>query len=139
MASRSHSMSPATLSESPALSANRLAVLFSSSSSDCFSIPSSALSKTVDKGGHGERLASAPGQLRPSPRLLGVSINRCCSDVLFEPVQLGFKTPDLLLDVFEFLQLSESVVHGGHPLDQYLKILDERAHPSKGGLERREP
>ncbi len=41
---------------------------------------------TVDKGGRSEQLASAPGQLRPSRRLLRVLIDHRCGDVLFEPV-----------------------------------------------------
>ena len=32
-----------------------------------------------------------------------------------------------------------SVLRCGHPPDQYLVMLDERIHPTEGGLEGREP
>ena len=95
--------------------------------------------KAVGKSGQGEQSASVPGQLSPSPRLLRISINRCCGNVLFELVKLGFETFNLLLDVFKFLGPSMSVVRGGHSLDRYLVMLDERVHSAKGGLEGREP
>ena len=95
--------------------------------------------KTVSKGGQGEQSASVPGQLCPSPRLLRIFINRCRTNVLFEPAKLGSKTFDLLLDVFKFLRPSMSVVRGDHPLDRYLVMLDERVHSAEGGLEGREP
>ena len=44
-----------------------------------------------------------PGQTFASIRLLGVSINRRGSDVLFEPLQLGNKILDLLLDILRML------------------------------------
>ena len=67
----------------------------------------------------------------PSPR---VSVDSCRSNVLFEPVQLGFEVLNLLLEIFELLQASVSVVRDGHQLDQYLVMLDERAHSTEGGL-----
>ena len=95
--------------------------------------------KTVGKSGRGEQSASVPGQLGPSLRLLRIFINRCRTDVLFEPVKLGSKTFDLLLDVFKFLGPPMSAVWRGHPLDRYLVMLDERVHSAEGGLEGREP
>ena len=49
------------------------------------------------------------------------------------------KTLNLLLDTFEFLRSSISVVHDGHALDRYLIMFDERGHSAEGGLEGREP
>ena len=95
--------------------------------------------KTVNKGWRGERSASVPGQLLASSCLLGVSIDSCCSDVPFEPFQLGFEILNLLPDILEFLRPSMSVVHDSNPLHRYLIMLDERVHPAEGGLERREP
>ena len=95
--------------------------------------------KTVSKSGQGEQLASVPGQLCPSLRLLRIFINRCRTNVLFEPVKLGSKTFNLVLDVFKFLGPSMSVVRSSHPLDRYLVMLDERVHSAEGGLEGREP
>ena len=59
--------------------------------------------KTVDKGRRGGRSANVPGQLFASPGLLGISVDSCRGDVLLEPVQLGPKILDLILDVFELL------------------------------------
>ena len=95
--------------------------------------------ETVGRGGCGDQLASVPGQLCPSPRLLGVSINGCRGNVSFEPLQLGLKTFNLLFDTFEFLRSSISVVHNNRKLDRYLIVFDERGHPAEGGLEGREP
>jgi len=80
-----------------------------------------------------------PGQLPTPICFLSVSIDRCRGDVLFEPIQLRYKFLGLLLDIFGVLERSVSVVCDGHSLDQYLIMLDERAHAAKGGLERREP
>lgn len=55
------------------------------------------VAKTFDKGEGGEQPASVLGQLFVSPRLLRVSVGGCRGGVLFEPVQLGFEIPDLLL------------------------------------------
>jgi len=77
---------------------------------------------------------SIPGQFFPSFRLPGVSVDSCRGNGLFEPVQLGFEVLNLLLEIFELLQASVSVVRDGHQLDQYLVMLDERAHPTEGGL-----
>ena len=88
--------------------------------------------KTVGKGGQGEQSASIPSQLCPSLRLLRIFINRCRGNVLFEPVKLGSKTFNLLLDVFKFLGPSMSVVRSSHPLDRYLVMLDERIHSAEG-------
>ena len=62
--------------------------------------------RVVSEGEQGGQLASAPGQLCSSSRLLGVSINRSCGNVQFEPVELGSKTFNLVLNVFEFLRCS---------------------------------
>jgi hypothetical protein len=59
-----------------------------------------------------------PGQPFASIRLLGVPID-CCSDVLFEPIQLGYKVLDLLLDVLRMLGASMSAARDSHPLHQY--------------------
>ena len=93
--------------------------------------------KRIDRGGWGERLTSVPGQLSPSSCFLRVS--GCRGNVSFEPVQLWLKTFDLLLDTFEFLRPPMSVVQDSRPLDRYLIMFDECAHPAKGGLEGREP
>ena len=90
---------------------------------------------TVGKGGWGEQSASAPGQLRPSPRFLRVATNRCCGNILLEPFELGFETFNLVLDIFKFLRAPMSVVHNSHPLDQYLVMFDKSVHSAKGGLE----
>ena len=66
--------------------------------------------KTVDKGGRGEQSANVPGQLFASPGLLGVSVDSCRCDFLLEPVQLGSKILDLVLDIFELLPLCVSAV-----------------------------
>ena len=73
-----------------------------------------------------------PGQPSPPFRLLGVSINRCHDDVLFEPIQLGYKILNLLLDIFGVLRTCALVVRGGNPLNPYLIMPDECAHPAKG-------
>ena len=109
MTSRSRSMSFTTSPESPALSTNRVVVPFANNSSDRLSISASALKDRL-KGRTGRAPASVPGQLCPSLRLLRVSINRCGGDGLFEPVQLGLKIFDPLLNVFEFLRSSVSCV-----------------------------
>ena len=82
---------------------------------------------------------SVPGQLCPPLCLLRVSINRCCGDGLFEPVELGFETFDPLFDVFEFLPPSPSVVYDSRLLAQYLVVLDECVHTAEGGLEGGKP
>jgi hypothetical protein len=87
----------------------------------------------------GEQSTSAPGQFFPSFRLPGVPVDGRRGNVLFEPVQLGFEVSYLLLQIFELLRVSVSVVCDGHQLDQYLIMLDERVHSTEGGLEGREP
>jgi len=86
-----------------------------------------------------EKLASIPGQ-SPAPfRLPRVSVDTGRGNVLFESVQMGSELFDLLLDIFEFLRASMSVVCGGHQMDRYLAMLDEGVHSTEGGLEGREP
>ena len=82
---------------------------------------------------------SAPGQFVASLRLSGVFVDTSRGNVLFESVQLGFEVSDFLLEVFEFLRASVSVVCGGHQLDRYLVMLDEGVHSTEGGFEGREP
>jgi len=86
-----------------------------------------------------EQPAGVPGQFFASFRLSGVSVDSCCGDALFEPVQPGFEVCYLLLEIFELLRASVSAVCDGYQLDQYLVMLDERAHSTEGGLEGREP
>jgi len=87
----------------------------------------------------GDQSASIPDQFFASFRLPRISVDSCRGDVLFKPIQLGFEVFDLLLEIFELLRASVSVVRDGHQLDQYLVMLDERAHTTEGGLEGREP
>ena len=82
----------------------------------------------------GERSTGVPGQFFASFRLPRVSADSCRGNVLFEPVQLGFEVFNLLFEIFELLQASVSVLRDGHQLDQYLVMLDERAHSTEGGL-----
>ena len=133
-------MSFTTSPASPALSTNRAAVPFVNSSSDRFSISASALKSPFTGAGRtNERLINVPGQFPPSLRLLRVSINRCRSDNLFEPVELGLKIFDPLLDVFEFLSPPVSALDGTHLLDQYLVVFYESIHTAEGGLEGGKP
>ena len=87
----------------------------------------------------GEHLTGVPGQFFASFRLPRVSVDSRRGNVSFEPVQLGFEVFDPLLDIFELLRASVSVVRDGHQFDQYLVMLDERAHSTEGGLQWREP
>ena len=80
-----------------------------------------------------------PGQIFPSPRLLGISVDRCRGNALSEPVQQGFKVLDFLPNIFELLRTPVSVVHDSRPVDQYLIMLDKCVHPAEGGLEGRKP
>ena len=82
---------------------------------------------------------SVPGQLLASFRLSRISIDSCRGNILFEPVQLGFKALYFLLEIFEFLRASVSAVCNDDQLDRYLVMLDERAHSTEGGLEGRKP
>ena len=82
----------------------------------------------------GERSASIPDQFFPPFRLSRVPVDSCRGDVPFKPVQLGFEVFDLLLDIFELLRASVSVVRDSHEFDQYLVMVDERAHSTEGGL-----
>ena len=66
-------------------------------------------------------------------------MDRCCGDCLFEPVKLGSKTFDPLLDVFVFLSPSRSAMHDSRPLAQYLVMLDECIYTAEGGLEGGKP
>jgi len=86
-----------------------------------------------------EQSASVPGQSLAPFRLPRVSVDTGRGNVLFESVQMGSELLDLLLDVFEFLQESMSVVCGGHQMDRYLVMLDESVHSTEGGFEGREP
>jgi len=81
-----------------------------------------------------EQLTSVPCQFFTSFRLPGVPVNSCRGNVLFEPVQLGFEIRYLLLEIFELLRAFVSVVCDSHRFDQYLVVLDERVHPTEGGL-----
>jgi hypothetical protein len=116
------------------LSANRAMALFASSFWDTSSICLNVLRTTVGSGHNCRRSAHVPGQLPASIRLLGVFVNGRSGDVLFEPVQLRYKFLDLLLDIFKFLRATVSVVRDDHRLDQYLIVLDERAHPPRAAL-----
>ena len=82
----------------------------------------------------GDRSTGVPGQFFASLRLPRVSVDSCRGNAFFEPAQPGFEVLDLLLDIFELLQMPASAVHDGHQLDQYLVMLDERAHSIEGGL-----
>ena len=82
----------------------------------------------------GEHSTGIPGQFFASFRLPKVSVDSCRGNVSFEPVQLGFEVFDLLLDIFELLRASVSVVRDGYQLDQYLVMVDERADSTEGGL-----
>jgi len=82
----------------------------------------------------GKQSTSVPGQFFPSFRLPRVSVDSCRGNILFEPVQLGFEVSYLLLEIFELLRARVSVVCDGHRLDQYLIMLDERAHSTEGRL-----
>ena len=82
----------------------------------------------------GEHLTGIPGQFVASLRLPRVPVDSCRGNVLLELVQLGFEVFDLLLEILELLRVSVSVVCESHQLDQYLVMLDERAHSAKGGL-----
>ena len=86
-----------------------------------------------------EQLASVPGQSLAPFRLPRVSVDIGRGNVLFESVQMGSELFNLLLDIFEFLRTSVSIACGGDQLDRYLVMLDERVHPTEGGLEGREP
>ena len=82
----------------------------------------------------GEHSTGVPGQFFASFRLPRVSVDSCRGNVLFEPVQLGFEVFDLLLEIFELLRGSVSVVRDSHELGQYLVMVDEGAHSTEGGL-----
>ena len=82
---------------------------------------------------------SVPGQFFASLRLSGVSVDTSRGNVLFESVQLRSEVSDLLLDIFEFLRASVSVLFGGDRLGRYLIMLDEGVHSTEGGFEGREP
>ena len=86
-----------------------------------------------------EQWTRVPGQFFAPFRLLRIPINSCRGDALFEPVQLEFEVSRLLLEVFELLRASGLAVCDGYQLDQYLIMLDERAHSTEDGLEGREP
>jgi len=86
-----------------------------------------------------ERSTSAPGQFSASFGLSGISVDTGRGNVLFESVQLGSELSDLLLDIFEFLRESVSIMCGGDQLDEYLVMFDERVHSTEGGFEGREP
>jgi len=80
-----------------------------------------------------------PDQLCASPRFIRISINRRGCNVLFEPVQLGFKIFKLLFDIPRVLEASMSVARNSHSLDQHLIVFDQRIYAAEDGLEGREP
>ena len=82
----------------------------------------------------GELSTGVPGQFFASFRLPGVPVDSCRGNAPFKSVQLGSKVFDLLLEILVLLRVSVSVVRDGHQLDQYLVMLDERAHSIEGGL-----
>ena len=61
----------------------------------------------------GEQSTSVPDQFFASFRLSRVSVDGCRGNVSFEPVQLGFEVFYLLLEIFELLRPSASVVCDG--------------------------
>ena len=87
----------------------------------------------------GEQPTGVPGKFFASLRLPRISVDSRRGYALFKPVQLGSKVFDFLLKILVLLRASVSVVRDGHQLDQYLIMLDERAHSTEGGLEWREP
>jgi len=93
---------------------------------------SQCAAKIVGKDRQGKQLISVPDQLCLSPDLPRVLVNRCRGSVVFEPVQLGLEIFDLVLDTFESLRQTRSVVRDSHLPDQYLMTLDKRAHPGEG-------
>ena len=64
--------------------------------------------RDVDKEGGDKQSASVPGQLFASLRLLRVSVDRRRSNGLLEPVQLGSKVFDILLNIVAVLRESMS-------------------------------
>ena len=86
-----------------------------------------------------DKWVHVPGQPFTSICLLGVPIDRCRGDVLFEPIQLGYQILDLLLDVFRMLQESVSVEGDSRSLNRYLVVFDKCGYAAEGGLEGREP
>ena len=82
----------------------------------------------------GEQSTGIPGQFFASFRLPRVPVDSCRGNTLFKPVQLGSKVFDLLLEILVLLRGSVSVVRDSHQLDQYLVMVDERAHSTEGGL-----
>ena len=82
----------------------------------------------------GEHLTGVPGQFFASLRLPRVPVDSCRGNVLFEPIQLRFEVFDLLLEILELLRASVSTVCNNYQLDQYLAMLDERAHSTEGSL-----
>ena len=139
MASRSRSISLATILESSPLSTNRATAPFANNFSDISSIFSNVLQRHLGTVGAKHQLVRVPGQPAAPIRLLGVSIDRGGGDVLFEPIQLGYEILDLLLDVFRMLGTSMSVARDSHPLGQYLIMLDKRVHAAQSRFEGWEP
>ena len=82
----------------------------------------------------GEQSTSVPRQFSAPFRLPRVSVDSCRGNILFESVQLRFEVFYLFFEIFELLRASMSVMRDGHKLDQYLIMLDERAHSTEGGL-----
>ena len=84
----------------------------------------------VGNGKHCHQSVRVPCQSSASIRLLGVSVDRCHGNVLFEPLQLGYEIFDLLLDVLGMLRVSMSVMPDSRSLIQYLVMFDERIYPT---------
>ena len=96
--------------------------------------------KIIGKGGQVKQSVSVPGQLHVSLHLLEIrAIDRCRGKDLLEPVEVGCKLFNILLDVFGFLRPSISAVGDSYPLDRYLIARHECVHLAEGGLEGREP
>ena len=61
-------------------------------------------------GHNRHRSGDVLGQTVPSNGLLKIAIDRRSGDVLLEPVQLRYWFLNLLLDIFELLQITSSVL-----------------------------
>ena len=140
MASRTRSMSPTTSFESLSLSANRAKAFFANSFCDDSSI--------------------CLNVLRQPLRLVATVVNRCTHLVNPTRRSVSSGSPSIVVVVMCCLNLSNcgisspifSVTSSNccgrlcqfnamavHSRNTYLIMIDQRAHPSEGGLERREP
>ena len=70
--------------------------------------------RSVGMGGWDEQPTNTPDQPFTPPCFLRVLVDRCCGDILFEPLQLGPKILNALLDIFKLLQGSILLVINGH-------------------------